>query len=754
VQNWRTKFGTRDGIVRTVPVRWFFRTILNEAYLGTGLQYQDLGEDVKGLADCLDEVTAITDHAKTTAKTKRMSGRTQQWKIETMHEIIGDYTATLQDCERFLRDNSRFDQVATGAAQNLEWNARKGPAKKRLQERLQCHSSKLQLLLIPLEFSMITSLVKDVWKDLGERIETVHQVVHEIRGLYVEGVDPRDNSRPERKFEPLEVPPSICSKFENASRNASTDSSTSSNLALGAATDAWFVHFSKSTRMKEAGGRRVEERTVTPPQYLNLLKCCWILEKIHTCPELLSAPSESIWPAFIAEMDQNLTHECARFRPGRTDRLIFPTQESLEELSPEDYAIWVEEDVPTEHFSYRDTYSEGILSVPLDSSSASDATISIFRSDTVASQTGKAYSLVGNGKVKRQGRLYFEKLFKLEADLRTVFMSPSYAIPVPTSAALSKPELKVKIKAGSSEVAPKFHNLKDLLKVQHLLTGYRPFEHYNQFNVQAFVYCQRKDLPMEYATVQIWIPRPIESPSRTTSALPSPQGSVLSLPHSVSPPRSGVSRPPNWRTPSNSHDEVNVNPRRITSAPSSYRTVTPTLGYHASAFHSGSLSLHSTRPGSVLSAASAASAMSTRSVTTITSMSRGQRVDMEVHTPPPKPLLVLFLRSDDLRKFSLVAVEIDDMTKVQRDLWDVKKRERVLAHISRRDGKDPLIAQRWEWVNEEDVDLAKLGMDQRGSVGHDYSWRGVTRISLRFKSIEGKPRFLIKILRPCMRNRY
>ena len=87
----------------------------------------------------------------------------------------------------------------------------------------------------------------------------------------------------------------------------------------------------------------------------------------------------------------------------------------------------------------------------------------------------------------------------------------------------------------------------------------------------------------------------------------------------------------------------------------------------------------------------------------------------------------------------MVAIEIDDLTSVKpgRCKCNTEKSKCTVTCIERSNDK-PLLAQRWDADQGlTSWNLAALGMEQRKKAS-DSEWTGLSRVSFRFQSMEGR----------------
>lgn len=92
----------------------------------------------------------------------------KDWDLSSLREIIGDYHRTLADCKTLLQENHEF-RKNRNFAYNLEWNLVIQPRVDHLRKRLDSHSSKISILLKPLELNLLS----DIHRDLVGHIDVV-----------------------------------------------------------------------------------------------------------------------------------------------------------------------------------------------------------------------------------------------------------------------------------------------------------------------------------------------------------------------------------------------------------------------------------------------------------------------------------------------------------------------------------------------------------------------------------------------------
>ncbi|KAL2065734.1 hypothetical protein VTL71DRAFT_3404 [Oculimacula yallundae] len=751
-------------VIRTATLAWeIYRMGWSEEF-DANQQYNDFGNDIKSLAGNLDNIVRVVENAKATwiqesARTARSRGLPVQreWDLSTLQEIVGDYRKTLEDCKRLLEQNYEF-RNNRNFAYNIEWNLVIQPKVDRLRKRLEAHNSKISILLKPLELNLLS----DIHRDLADRLDAVHRSIIHLHGLLIPDVEQAISEQGQAVEIALIIPADIERKFQAAAERCYPMVRSPSKFPLQAGADAFVVHMDESTR-KFSAGTFINERTPQAKQYLSLLKCFWIMRCLQESDELQNSPDSSQWPGYIAQMNQDLSVECLRFTAPSAQRLVAP---DIGILVPEDeYSIWPGENISEFMSPHSEVYLEEVLKLQMPSTSPSH-----HRDLTVYKLDQARYRLVESieDKSSLSGR---REEYKMEFDLKTVNFTPIYATPS------SRPKcIEAQVATASAKINPTFQEHKQMLRFQHLLTGYKVYEKYDQPMVTAsfFISGQVKAIE-EHARVQIWLPHPFapsksqnDSASVTPTQLQSPSASTIHSPSYQSAQRSNSrgslnasmasltigktsgSMNPSMESVANASNRGNTTPSRLSKSSSRISVGTGresiTIGNSrdngkSSTFSMRSLTANSRqRPPSVMTTSSSMSRRST--ATSITTISTGSGNRAHLHTKPAKPLLVIFLKGKDASaKLAIVAIQMDDKTKVERERCGCRSSNSNCRSscIERSDGS--LLVQRWD--AEQGLgswNLAKLGMEQRKELPAD-AWNDVKRVSLNFERTEDRYTF-------------
>ncbi|KIM99882.1 hypothetical protein OIDMADRAFT_125583, partial [Oidiodendron maius Zn] len=682
-----------------------------------GTQYRAFRSDIENLAKSLDKISQVVDSAKATWTQQSLQlGRSQapmvqkDWDLTSLREIIGDYHKTLTDCEKLLQENREFKKNRS-FVNNLEWNLFLQPKVDQLRLRLGSHSTKIMILLKPLELKLLS----EIHHDLAERIDTVHRGVLRLQGLLIPDIGQAISEQQERATSArITIPAVIEKKFEATARESRPEILTPGDFPLQAGADAFVEHFEESTKNFTAGNS-LKGRAPNPKQYLSLLKCVWIMNRLEQSDALKNASANSQWPGYIDQLRENLSMQCQRFTAPSAQRLIEPVLSSL--LSDKEYNIWPGENIAEYISPHFELWMEEVLKIPMPSPSDS-----VQREMTVYRLESTRFRIVESVKDKDAPSTRRED-FKLEIDLKTVKFTPIYATPS------SRPKtLEVLIHSASTRTNPTFQKLKHIHRLQHLLMGYQVFERYDQGIATATFVSSQAAAIKEYARIQLWLPHPIKS----SSSLSSPAGST---PQGVSgSSRASLSTVTETTTLGNSCSNITRSKPSHHSFSSSSKDRAP------------SLMTNSSSKGRTPSVAKNSSMLSGSSVTSMTTISTGTG-RAHLHAKPAKPLLVIFLkRRDPSAKLAIAALQIDEKTGVERERCGcgALNSQCQTSCIERSGGN--LLLQRWDadqglgsW------NLARLGIEQRRDLP-EHGWNNVKRVSLDFDSLEDRYKFSG---RPC-----
>jgi len=646
----------------------------------------------------------------------RQSPSQKDWDLSSLREIIGDYHKTLTDCKTLLEENHEF-RKNRNAAYNIEWNVVIQPKVDHLRKRLESHNSKILILLKPLELNLFA----EIHRDLADRIDAVHQSILHLQGLLIPDVKQAILGQGNNVPIALTVPPEIAAKFQATAEKTHPEIRTNGGFPLQAGADAFVTHFGQSTATFIAGNF-LKERIPEPKQYLELLKCIWLLKGLQESNDLKTPEKDSQWPGYIDQLNENLSIECQRFTTTSSQQLITPILSGY--IPEEDYEIWSGENIADYISPHEEACMEEVLKLPLPCPSDT-----IKRDLTVYRLESTKYRIVESIE-DTNARSASGPAFKMDIDLRTVVLTPIYATP-----SSKQKSLEFLIYSGTTKLNPTFREHKHVLRLQHLLTGYKVYDRYDQAMVTvSFKISGQADTIKEHGRLQLWLPHPFTND--TSSASSSVAASVgqgpghgyrssTNVTESKFPGPGRVDRSIHTASRSSSRSSLNAN-RDIMSTSNSRNMSMSRLSTSTSASKHPSPSVMTS-----------SSAFSRSSVSTITTISTGSG-KARLHIKPTKPLLVIFLKSqDDAQNLATVAIQIDDSTQVMRERCQCRNSSSkcLISCIERSGGN--LLIQRWNADQSlMSWNVAKLGQEQRKELPQD-AWNNVKRVSFKFDRYEG-----------------
>jgi hypothetical protein len=670
-------------------------------------QYQDFGNDIKYLSENLKDISRVVENAKSQQSQQSAGLRSpslqKDWDLSSLKEIIGDYEKTLSDCRKLLEENHEFRKKRNFAYNNY-WNLVIQPKIDQLRKRLQLHNTKIVILLKPLEIRLLT----DIHQDIVERIDAVHRSVLQLQGLLIPDIDQAISEQGRDIPVSLDIPADIAKKFQTSTEKSRPEIRTPGRFPLQAGADAFVLYLEESTKKFTSTGNFINNRTPLAQQYLNLLKCIWIIKQLRESDALRDAPRDSQWPGYISQLNQDLSVECQRFTAPQAHRLIPPDLSSL--AHADQYNIWSGENIAEYISPHSDLHKTEVLRIPMPSPPQSPNLQRVM----IIYQLGPTeYRLVETVGDKNAPTTRAD--LHMDIDLRTIHLTPIYAIPS------SRPKpLEVLIRSASTEITPAFQELKHLLRLQRLLTGYDVYDRYDQAMVKVSFFVSNKSAKEEHGRLQLWMPRPLCSPSTSST--------------STSPISSGAQSPTHRSRPSLTGSIDSIALEKIDERiPQSHRS----SSINSSATKLTKLTkLTKHRPPSI-STRSISSSMSRSSVTSTTTIRTGTGT-ARLHLKPAKPLLVIFLKGQDASaNLALAAIQIDDDTEVKRERCGCRRKDSQCLDscIERADGF--LRIQRWDATQGlSGWNLASLGVDQKRELPHDV-YKDVKRVTIKFESVAG-----------------
>lgn len=461
----------------------------------------------------------------------------RDWHIPSFYDIVGDSRTTLQDCENVLIQNRDAYRNHHGSNYNTEWTMAIQPIINDLRSRVQKHTSRLSIVLRPLEIKLLAEIRSEFGNNqpthdhFGQMLPPL-----QLRGLLVYDIDQTLMELGQRQPIPLGIPVEIESSIRLAAEQSTPELRTPGGIPLETGTEAFFKHFDDSTK-GFTPGNFLNEKTPTAKQYINLLQCIIILNHLQISEESKRADQYLLWQFFIAELDNILRSECQRFTIPSAQQLVAPDVVSLsnEFSQPVPSSQWMKEEIVNIMSPHIDTDMEEVFRVPLPCPQEwLRRELTIHRIDSTRLRLVE--SVISTAvPSQRLGEIV------LEIDVKTVSLTPIYATPT------SRPRpLEVLLHTGISRLNPTFTESKHVLRLQHLLTGYKVYDRYDQAMVKvSFVIAGQSTTVEEHGRVQLWLPQPFQPVNSLRTRASSPlasdantlQGTQPTIRQAIQPPK-------------------------------------------------------------------------------------------------------------------------------------------------------------------------------------------------------------------------
>jgi hypothetical protein len=137
--------------------------------------------------------------------------------------------------------------------------------------------------------------------------------VDRVAGVLIPDLSLALDEQAQRPLCLLDVPEPIAARFRQAALSDRPEYTDDTDFTLQDLADGFVLNYDKST-VHFRGGLLVSERIPPVDQYLNLLKCVWLHERIKDSPTLLNGGPDSHWPSYAKELE-DVRSECNH--PGR-----------------------------------------------------------------------------------------------------------------------------------------------------------------------------------------------------------------------------------------------------------------------------------------------------------------------------------------------------------------------------------------------------------------------------------------------------
>ena len=260
--------------------------------------------------------------------------------------------------------------------------------------------------------------------------------------------------------------------------------------------DALVFHFSKSTiefNSRPELGQNIPEGR----QYLNLLKCIWIMERLKSSSYFANAGPDSLWADYMRSLEDKIRIQFHRFE---SRQLIAPIQDVISILPDSYYSIWVAESPPLHQLNMAEQrpLEEKILELSLPQSYGTrQSHLTVFR------KSDSQFRLVTT--TKRSDNPMFHHAEGFHVDMTSTRLIPSYAAPNQTSSVTNN--IVLCNDKGQSPEWISLNNFTDITRLQQALMGYRV--HHDMSNFSWCINGSKEEGDWGHGRLQLWQPKPL-----------------------------------------------------------------------------------------------------------------------------------------------------------------------------------------------------------------------------------------------------
>ncbi|KAK0661552.1 hypothetical protein DIS24_g2669 [Lasiodiplodia hormozganensis] len=674
-----------SALAQTIQLVWRLWDLGFNQVKNAHKQYVEFGLALRNLGKNLETIKAVIENAYNQLQRGRLQPFGEDFLDDdkkSVDVIIGDYVKTLADCEKLLKDKSKFRHNRQNFVLNVVWNIEIEPEVARLRDRLAFHNIKILMILKPLEIKMLAD-IRGLILDLHDEVMIE---LKEIKGILTSST-----TDDERKLLSLHVPENLAARLEDALVHDHPECQDPDIFPLQLGMDAFLRCFQDGNSTSETD------------TYLNLMKCLWIMRRIKRSVEYKKLAEGSLWQRYVSRMDYRLSKKCDHWKQSFAPE---PDMETILRLPDDDFQLWKAEDEESEQDMTGDdsVFLTELLNVTLSSErGTSTHKLRVLQNvDSTIQIQNTATTTTGNRE--------FNDVHRFDAYLDKAHFVPIYACPSSASTALN-----VKFKSdreSANGISPSFTKLGDLLKFQEIITGYKTVFYLGDLEVErhnAGRFSFGGSMSKDKGKVQIWQRKrptqhqPEEQGSQSSTVSPTnpigpdePRGRLLSKSSASPPTQSFVEK---WRRDST-----------VSMAPSS--------------IIEGSVS-------STIFTGTRISRMDTGSGTIAIRMDK-----------PEMPKLILFLESKKGGSLSFLSVDMDEDTFINIQACDCRRsRSRckvaVIEHL-----KGPLSARHVTSADGlKSWNIATLGASQPPIPPDPFAIKDLRWVKFQFTSVEDREKF-------------
>jgi hypothetical protein len=423
-----------------------------------------------------------------------------------LHCLVGDVEQTIVEAKELVSSHIKIQRNSAGFIHNVIWAAHAEAKVDILRKRMQFHAQKIFLVMEPVNMKLLTTIdgkMDEMLEKLDKFMGVVPYSLPELAGW-------------------------LDTKFRDALfMNQPTSFEQQANIPLREGFDALYLHYRESTY----AFRDPETAEQTAEQYLNLLKCQWLLNVLRGGDQFQRAGA--LYPRLLKQVEQRIIKEHQR-------RDIVRIQDTeLKNVNPSAFLIWPPEQVADVRNATDSNQGEHVilrLTLPTPLVGEKD-TVVVLRTGPTTLKIAKR-SAHKAGSTHDEPETFYEP-YHIHQD---VFV-PLYAIaenPVinrQSTATFLQPMSSINLYRGNGTGAIKYRlsTDADVFNFQRAVTGYQVvFDKCVEWAIKPSGILGKHKLAMGQGRMQIWHWKPLEE-------LQAPSEQVTSSTGSAQSPRSHVS---------------------------------------------------------------------------------------------------------------------------------------------------------------------------------------------------------------------
>jgi hypothetical protein len=409
-----------------------------------------------------------------------------------LHNLVGDIKKTIDEAKDVAISHIKIQKNTSGFIHNVVWAAHAEAKVDILRKTMQFHAQKIFLVIEPVNLKLLTTI--------DGKMDEMLEKLNELLG-HITGIPP---------YSPPELAGWLNTKFREALfTNQPTKFNQLSSVPLTEGFDALYLHYREST----CAFRDPETAEQTVEQYLNLLKCQWLMNVLRNGDKFQRAGP--LYPRLIKQIEQRIIKE-----HQRRDIVRFQDAE-LKKVNPTAFLIWPPKQVvDVRNITYPNNGEHIILRLTLPTPLVGE------KDSAVVFRTGPTTLRIAKRSINSSGNPYYEnEHYNIHQDV----LVPFYAIAEdPASNRQSttiplQPLSSISIYRGNATGAIDYSlsNDLDVYNFQRAVTGYQVvFDKTVTWAIKqsgAFGHLSRG-----HGRMQIWHWKPLEELTTATEQVSSP----------------------------------------------------------------------------------------------------------------------------------------------------------------------------------------------------------------------------------------